>query len=247
MKLSKYLNTYLSHRPAFLAFIRSREASLFEEYLPLKSPIVDVGCGDGFFAKIVFGRVDIGLDIADSRIIEAQAYKKLIVYDGRKFPLASRSVSTAVSNCVLEHVEYLPEVISEAHRILKPGGKFLVTVMCLPWEKNLFGALAFGHSYKNWLRQKQVHVNLLTFSQWKKLFLKPGFKIIKTSGYLSPKACRLIEIFHYLGLPSLITYKLIGKWNLIPLSFLNNRIVRKIISEKVSPQDAGAVFFLLQK
>ena len=42
-----YLSIYLRHRPLFLSLIRAKEAAMFQKFLPLKRPALDVGCGDG--------------------------------------------------------------------------------------------------------------------------------------------------------------------------------------------------------
>jgi ubiquinone/menaquinone biosynthesis C-methylase UbiE len=249
--LKKYLSDYLKGRPLFLSLIRAKEAALFHDYLPLKSPVLDVGCGDGFFAKTVFGRLDVGLDVADSRIKEAEntgAYGKLIVYDGRKFPFPDRTFATVVSNCVLEHIPDIKLLISEMHRVLKPGGKALLTAVAKPWEDNLFGAMLLGNSYKGYMQRKQVHINMFTSDKWREIFKKSGFKITKTTGYVPERMVKLIDVSHYLSLPSLVSYKLTGKWVLLPnLNIYPADRLADDISPNVAPDKSGAVMFELTR
>lgn len=251
MSISYYLDKYVRQRPLFLSLIRSVEADLFQSYLPLNSPSLDLGCGDGFFAKVCFTSVDVGLDVEDSRISQTakeHVYAKILTYDGRIIPLKSNTFSTIISNCVLEHVAALPEVLKEAYRVLKPDGKFIVTVMAHPWEDYLVGNLLLGSSYKNWMRQKQVHVNLLSNRQWQDKFTKAGFVVQVAQGYLSPKACKLLDIAHYLSLPSLMTYVLTGKWNLTSkINPYPTKMLAKIMSTPVSLNASGAIFFVLTK
>lgn len=263
--LEYFLLQYLRHRPLFLSLIRAKEAALFQKYLPLKHPVLDVGCGDGFFAQTALSDmshvtyrvspinkpiIDVGLDVADSRVKEARklhVYKKIIIYDGEKMPFDDNSFASVVSNCVLEHIPNLSFTLKEIQRVLKPGGLFLTTVMAAPWEDHLFGNV-FGGWYKTWMRKKQVHHNLLTRGNWDHQFEKAGFEIIECGGYLSSSACSLIDVSHYLSLPSLVSYKLCGRWVLFP------RIVQKItpaawlariLSQPVSPELSGALFFAL--
>lgn len=252
MTIQQYLLNYLQNRPLFLSLIRAKEAELFSRFFPLKTPVLDVGVGDGFFARLVFKNIDVGLDVADSRMNEAQklnVYKKLVAYDGKIFPFKTNSFATIVSNCVLEHVSSLSEVISEMYRVLKPGGKAIISVMAKPWEENLVGSLFLGNSYKQYMRDKQVHLNLFTLEDWKKAFKKPGFKVEIVTGYLDPQACKLIDIAHYLSIPSLITYKLFGKWVIFPglSQIYPTKWLTKIINRDVSPEKSGAIFFILQK
>ena len=89
--LEYFLKLYLQERPVFLSLIRAKEAQLFQKYLPLRKPILDYGCGDGFFASVTLGkkgltriesefsqiksgsvRIEVGLDMKNSRIGEAE-------------------------------------------------------------------------------------------------------------------------------------------------------------------------------
>ena len=243
--MKEILGKYLKSRPLFLALIRAKEAWLFQKYLPLTPPILDLGCGDGFFAKIAFRKLNIGLDLKDSRIRESTKeamYEKLMEYDGHKIPLRSGSVSTVVSNCVLEHIPNLEEVVEEVYRILKPGGLFITTVMAKPWEDNLM----FGGWYKNWMRRKQVHFNLLNYWEWMKLWKNCGFEVREKIGYLSPTACKLIDFFHYFSLPIFIIYKLTGRWDWGWRWYPTERFA-KIMNENVEADKSGAIFFELRK
>lgn len=216
---------------------------------------MDVGCGDGFFANTVLAGkiVDVGLDVSESRITEAEkldVYKKLITYDGEKIPFDSCYFATVFSNCVLEHIQNLSSMLSEIHRVLKPKGFFVATVMTNEWEKNLFGSLILGDRYKNWMRRKQVHRNLLSSQEWDSSFNRAGFTVVKKIGYLSPAACRIIDVCHYLSLPSLITYKIFGKWVLFPnlaKLFYPINYFLTVLNQKASPPDSGALFYVLVK
>lgn len=262
--LQYFLKEYLRERPLFLALIRAKEAQLYQKYIPLKKPVLDVGCGDGFFVKVTFGQgrtlsgsdpnqLDVGLDLKGSRIDEAKnlvVYKKLVTYDGRKIPFPNNYFSTVVSNCVLEHVEHLDLILKEIQRVIKPGGVFLTSVMAKPWEDNLFGAILFGTWYQDWMRKKQIHLNLFTKQQWDKLFTKLGFEIEDSFGYLSPQACRLIDLSHYLSAPNLISYKLFGKWVLFPeitQYIYPIKYFSSVLSQKVSADKSGTIFYVLRK
>lgn len=252
MTIQRYLIDYLQERPMFLSLIRAKEADLFSRFLPLRNPVLDVGCGDGFFAKLVFGRVAVGLDIKESRIGQAKAagaYRKIVTYDGRNFPFPANQFGTIVSNCVLEHIADVRSVVDEMYRVLAPGGMALVSVMAKPWEDHLVGSMVLGHAYAAWMRKKQVHMHLYTNNEWRRVFLAAGFRVEKAIGYLSPAGCRLIDIGHYLSLPSLLTYGLFGKWVLWRqlARWYPVRLCTHIMGTDVAADQAGALFFVLQK
>lgn len=248
------LKEYLRHRPLFLAVLRGKEAHLYKEYLPLKRPVLDYGCGDGFFAKVTFDKpIDIALDVEDSRIDEVKkegVYVKMVKYDGKKIPFKDNHFATVVSNSVLEHVDGLNGALKEIYRVLRSKGKFLTTVMAAPWEDYLFGAKIFGKSYKDYMRKKQVHINLLSKNEWDESFKKAGFKVNKTVGHLDEQSSRFIDILHYFSIPSLISYKLTGKWVMFPrlADFIYPRkFFMEYTCRNVSPDASGALFYELEK
>ena len=254
-KINFFIKKYLENRPMFFSLIRTQEAVLFDEYKKfIKRKILDFGCGDGFFAKTVFGKgkIDIGLDLKNSQAKEAEKekiYKKVVYYDGEKIPFSSNYFSTIISNCVLEHIPNLENSLKEIKRVLKKDGYFLTTVMTDKWEEYLIGQKIFGKKYLQAARKKQEHFNLLTKNQWEDLFRKIGLKIIFSQDYLSKNQSRFLELFHYLSLPSLISYKIFKKWVIFPFwykLFFFDKIIKKILENKNNKDGAG-LFLVIKK
>lgn len=254
--MKNYTQTYLRNRPLFMSLIRGREADLFSKHLPLKNPILDFGCGDGFFAKVVFEsstKIDVGVDIDKGALRLAKKekiYKKLISHDGKSLSFKDKSFSAVFSNCVLEHVDFLDESMAEIYRVMKPGGKFICTVMTDKWEEYLFGNVFFGEFYKKWMRKIQVHPNLLTKRQWDLLFTRQGFNILKSVGYFDKKASRWMDFLHYVSTPSLINKKLFNKWVIFPQKYdampVDN-LINKLVEGEPSVENSAALFYILKK
>ena len=56
------LEKYLGETPIPLALERALEGEIYQS-LPFERPILDLGCGEGLFAKIVFAeKIDTGID-----------------------------------------------------------------------------------------------------------------------------------------------------------------------------------------
>jgi len=255
-KIDYYIKKYLENRPMFMAIIRSQEAMLFQKYINLvKSRILDFGCGEGFFAELVFGKkkINVGLDLFNNkRVKEAKKniYKKISLYDGGTIPYPNNYFNTVVSNCVLEHIPNVKFSLNEVYRVLKPGGFFLTSVMTDQWENNLFGSKIFGKKYLTYMRKTQVHYNLFSNKQWQAYFKKAGFQIQSIDGYLYKKSAFYLDIFHYLSIGSLVSYKLFNKWILFSIPFLNKiktRFIKKVITDENNPDKASALFFVLKK
>lgn len=249
-----YLKAYLYNRPLFYSFIRPKELKLFRNQMPFKKSVMDFGCGDGFFAKILFRneKIDVGIDIDDSVLTDAKKsgiYKKVYLYDGKKLPFKGETFSTVVSNCVMEHVDNLSGVLKEINRVIKKEGRLYTSVMTNKWEDHLLGGKIFGKKYLLWMRKIQKHYNLLSEKEWEKIFKKAGFSVAEKRGYIDDRTAKIIEILHYLSIDSLISYKLFGKWVLFPNRFV---LLEKVIfcylqKNKTHKMNSSAVFYILEK
>jgi len=252
--MKKYLKAYLYNRPFFYSFIRPKELNLFERHLPFKGPVLDFGCGDGFFAKTLLGKDKIGVGIDVNKKVRKEAegssvYNKVIIYDGKRLLFKDNYFSTVISNCVMEHVEDLDTNLGEIYRVTKVGGVFYLTVMTNNWEKYLLGGKIFGKKYLNWMKKIQKHLNLLSEMEWENTFHDAGFRLIDKFGYIDKTDARLIEVFHYLSIDSLFSRKLLGKWVLLPQRFklFENSILKRVQKNKISVNSSAAVFYVLRK
>ncbi|MBI4973254.1 class I SAM-dependent methyltransferase [Candidatus Roizmanbacteria bacterium] len=253
--LRKYISAYLRERPAFMSFIRPQEALLFQKHSHLiDSPVLDFGCGDGFFAQVVFGKhkLDIGLEVDNNpRIEEAKkrnVYKKILLYDGLAIPLKNNSVRTVISNCVFEHIPNISSSVNEIYRVLKKGGYCITSVMTSDWSDMMLGTKLFGQNYAKWMNKRQEHESILSKKQWRALFKKAGFTIVKEIGYVNERTAKWLDLFHYLSLPSLITYKLFKRWVLLP--WVNEKLVQWVETWHAPSLQKGkfaAYFYILRK
>lgn len=256
-KIDYFIKKYLENQPMFMAIIRSQEAILFQKYNKLaKGKILDFGCGEGFFTELVFGKekISVGLDLLDNKriqeAVDKKIYKKIKLYNGDTIPYSDNYFNTIVSNCVLEHIPDINLSLKEIYRVLKPGGYFITSVMTDQWENNLFGSKIFGKKYLTYMRKTQDHHNLFSDSQWQTYFKNAGFKIQSVDGYLYEKSSFYLDLFHYLSIGSLISYKLFNKWILFNISILNKlktQLIKKIIVDENNPNKASALFFVLKK
>jgi len=252
----KILTAYLQERPLFYAFLRPQEALFYQRYLPLKSPSLDFGCGDGFFARqVLLGgkrKIDVGLDI-DKRVKKqaesSGVYRQVVIYDGEKIPFADGYFYSVMANCVLEHIPYLEETMAEICRVMKKGGRMYLTVVTDQWPQNLLGGKIFGRFYRSWFNRIQRHFNLLSEHQWKQVFAGAGFEVEKSFSYFNAREQAMLEIFHYLSFYSILLKKLLGRWSLIknlPFSWLV-KIFFKIKPEIADGNHHSCLFFLLRK
>lgn len=101
---------------------------------------VDLGSGRGTDAMRLAETVGekgfvYGLDLSDGMIQKAEKTAarldvknvKFIKTDLEEMPLEENSVNLVISNCVINHAKNKQNVWNEVHRILKPGGRFVIS------------------------------------------------------------------------------------------------------------------------
>jgi ubiquinone/menaquinone biosynthesis C-methylase UbiE len=112
------------------------DAALIDDLLddlPPDATVLDAGCGDGArtLANLPTGRVGLdvsrrGLELAEERVSDA----RLLQADMTAIPLADGSVDAVTAYHAVFHVprESHPEVYREFARVLRPGGRLLMTL-----------------------------------------------------------------------------------------------------------------------
>jgi len=99
----------------------------------LDGRLLDVGCGSKPYRSLFNVREYIGLDI-DSRVARQRGVAD-VFYEGRIFPFEPESFDAVLCNQVLEHVFNPDEFLAEIQRVLRPGGKLLLTVPFV-WDEH---------------------------------------------------------------------------------------------------------------
>ena len=97
--------------------------------------LLDIGCGtkpyEGYFDVTAY----IGLEIEPDESRAASQRSADCYYDGKRIPFADARFDAVVCNQVLEHVFEPGEFLAEISRVLKPGGRLLVTIPFV-WDEH---------------------------------------------------------------------------------------------------------------
>ena len=263
MKLSTdYLRRYLALCPAALALERSIECDMHARY-SWPTPILDIGCGDGIFAKILrTEQIDTGIDLDPIEVKRARKtgmYRELIVCSAAQIPKPDESYATLVSNSVLEHIPDLLPVLIEASRLMAPDSRFYITVpsdrlvhATLPARfLKAAGLKSLAEKYGKFYNRFWRHYHDYDDAGWRSLFSKAGLEVIEHTPYVPRNLSTLYDFLTVLAFPSLIAKPLMGRWILWP--WLRQIIVgpwHKVlfgIVHRLNQSDNGCLFFYTLK
>tara|TARA_A100001515_G_scaffold142583_2_gene141697 strand:+ start:405 stop:1115 length:711 start_codon:yes stop_codon:yes gene_type:complete len=106
--------------------------------------VLDIGCGDGEFLNVFskLGFEPIGVDVSpvDS---DHEIYK--VDLEEQQLPLKDNSINFVFSKSVIEHMDNPLNLMSEAYRVLTPGGS--AVIMTPSWEHNYWGPFYIDHTH----------------------------------------------------------------------------------------------------
>jgi ubiquinone/menaquinone biosynthesis C-methylase UbiE len=182
-------------------------------------PLLDVGCGDGSFARLLFaaGGDITGVD-PDASVLDkaaaAGAYRRVLQADATRLPFDDQSFAAVLSNCVLEHIPDDRAVVGEMARVLRPGGTVAITVPAPGLKDGLYtvqelrrqGKIAEAEEYLRQFDQRQVHHHYRTAAEWRQIFAAAGLEVVQVTPYLSAAVMDIWDrIEGYFGQPVIRT------------------------------------------
>jgi SAM-dependent methyltransferase len=168
---------------------------------------LDIGCGSKPYSNLFNTEKYVGMDVevtghkhTDSKID--------VFYDGLTFPFPDGSFDSIVCFEVLEHV-FNPDIfLSEANRVLKPGGTAIFTVPFI-WDEH---------------EQPYDFARYSSFGL-KHMFGKAGFVVVGNNKYL--KDLRLLFLLFNTYIYKIIRKKIKGKLSMmliLPMTTFSNII-----------------------
>lgn len=102
-----------------------------------KSVGLDIGCGSGAAAQLLqkeFQLFPTGMDISKFAVdASKERGVRTLHVDVTKIPSSDESQDFALALDVIEHIEDRNVLLNEMYRVLKPGGKALITVPAHRW------------------------------------------------------------------------------------------------------------------
>lgn len=120
-----------------------RRAQRILEELDLKKGdrVLEIGCGNGYYLNL-FYKVKIksdlvGIDIDERALVDARKNVdrevRLLKADTTKLPFEDKSFDKVIMSEVIEHVYDEKKALSEAYRVLKTNGTFILTTCSIDY------------------------------------------------------------------------------------------------------------------
>lgn len=217
------------------AFLRTAETLIWRQ-VEFKSPILDIGCGDGSISKLLFQqrKIDVGLDSNPQAVKQCShsgVYRKVVKANASKMPFKNNSFQTVISNSTFEHIKNDTQAIAEAARVLTPKGCLLITVPSKRFQAVIKQILNNPQEFKNF-NQRLHHFHYYDIKEWRKILSSNNFKINSYQYYFPPQ---LVKVWYRLF--KIATFKLHKRelW-----SYLQTSIIKSMIPSRL-------VVFILEK
>ena len=181
------------------------------------SSILDLGCGNGYFSHVLVKdknlKIEAGIDISRKAISKArklnekrQTYKTLMAANAGNLPYEKKSFSTVFSNCAIEHIPNLEDVLSEVYRVLKDNGRFIFTVPSPHFGRYSYiysffekrGLSKIAKRYINHVNKKLAHYNCFEVEAWKRCLKLAGLELVEYKYYITSEVAKIFDILEFI-------------------------------------------------
>lgn len=138
--------------------------------------ILDVGCGNNIFVKS--GRDGVGIDVYPWEGVD------IIVKDTSKLEFRDGEFDSVLIVAALNHIPERIELLNEAHRVLRPGGRIILT-MLTPFISYITHKIRYFYDQDQTERKmKDGEVWGITRKEMHKLLSSSGFHDIFSKGFV---------------------------------------------------------------
>jgi SAM-dependent methyltransferase len=213
--LAEYLASpivgYLARMPSDIA-IHMCELELFS-HARATAPSLDLGIGGGQISRMLFSRADakvsVGSDLSANSVSGVkqdcpELYDELQVIDMEAIPYQDGTFSTVFSVHALDHVPNRRKALSEAARVLAPGGDLYLSDTSKFWDElkpfspllSLAGAETMHGSWLEWaLERHGARDTDYSLEEYVAIVEGLGLEVVHATYFLSPRLMTTAYLF----------------------------------------------------
>jgi len=257
--IERWVYAYLRHAPLSLALREINRLIAMESVASGKGPILDVGCGDGFWWTLRDqDRGDVyGIDISAREIAQAKTRINAVLSDvSKERPFPDTEFEEIIGNCSLEHVPDIDAALSNLRRSAAPGARLLMFVPTPRWALQgnaqqwlLARYPRIAMSFAGALNGFFQHWHLYDAKVWTRLLAQNGWRVRATYGLGSARSEFLFRLFMPPAFASFVAKKLTGFYPSKLARFVPNallapaaRLVRWAVTDPLVPADSPTAY-----
>ncbi|MBC7974941.1 MAG: class I SAM-dependent methyltransferase [Myxococcales bacterium] len=203
--IERWIYAYLKHAPLSLTLREINRLIAIEAVASGKGPVLDVGCGDGFWWTLrdAEDREIYGIDISAREIAQARTRIHAELTDvSREQPFPGTQFAEIIGNCSLEHVPDIDAALSNLRRAAAPNARLLMFVPTPRWAfQGRVQSWLLGHaprvamSISGALNGFFQHWHLYDAKVWTRLLAQNGWRVRATYGLGSARSEFLFRAF----------------------------------------------------
>jgi SAM-dependent methyltransferase len=257
--IERWIYAYLKHAPLSLTLREINRLIAIEAVASGRGPVLDVGCGDGFWWTLrdAEDREIYGIDISAREIAQAKTRIHAALTDvSREQPFPGTAFEEIIGNCSLEHVPDIDAALSNLRKAAAPNARLLMFVPTPRW--------AYQGQLQSWLLRRAPrvamsiagalngffqHWHLYDAKVWTRLLAQNGWKVRATYGLGSARSEFLFRAFMPPAFAEFLAKKLTGFYPSKLARFLPHavlapavKLVRWAVTDPLVPVDSPTAY-----
>jgi SAM-dependent methyltransferase len=257
-EILRWALAYLRHAPLSLAVREINRLVAFQAVAGDRGPVLDVGCGDGFWWTVrEDGREVYGIDISAREIAQARERIHASLTDvSREAPFPGTKFEEIIGNCSLEHVPDIDAALANLRAAAADGARLLMFVPTPRWAyqgrlQSLFLAraprlaMALSGAFNGFFQ----HWHLYDAKVWTRLLEQHGWTVKATFGLGSSRSEFLFRAFMPPAFLEFLAKKLTGFYPSKLARYLPDaaitplaKLVRWAVSDPLVPADSPTAY-----
>ncbi len=258
-QVERWAQAYLRHAPLSLALREINRLIAIEAVAKRNGPVLDVGCGDGFWWTLRDhdDREIYGIDISAREIAQAKTRITAELTDvSAEQPFRGTRFEEIIGNCSLEHVPDIDAALLNLRKAAAPDARL---IMFVPTPRWAYQGRMQSWLLRNWPRVAMSlsgalngffqHWHLYDAKVWERLLAQNGWKVKATFGLGSARSEFLFRLFMPPAFAEFVAKKLTGFYpsklaRYLPHAALSPlaKLVRWAVSDPLVPADSPTAY-----